>query len=197
MQEFIVKFKEANFEDDVYIRPVCISENSDDFIINFNVFLYGTHKIIQSWKVTGKNFENYKFINEFVEDIDVFQEHVLLWEYCEAQAELFFSGKVNNKSQIIGMLLTKHLEVTKGWIDLNYFLNKSLSWKSSLDWLFSGENGLLASGPANLLIEYKKIIEQNGLKTSLLPSKRQQTKYQVLIFGGSFVIAEEFIFELT
>jgi hypothetical protein len=196
MQEFIKKFKQAVFEDDIYIRPSLISENNEYLTITFDVFLYGTEKVIQSWKVTSKNFVDYKLLNEFFEDINIFKDHILLWEYTELHTELFYTGKTNKKFELIGELLSKHLEVTKGWIDYNYYLNKSLAWKS-LDWLFSGDNGLVASGPAILLNEYKTILEKFGLKTSILPSKRQQTKYEVLIYKSSYIIAEEFIFELT
>ncbi|KRF20201.1 hypothetical protein ASG93_31320 [Paenibacillus sp. Soil787] len=195
MQEFINKFKQAVFEDDIYIRPSHISEKNENLIITFDVFLYGTEKLIQSWKVTCKNFENYKLVNEFIGDIDIFQDHVLLWEYTELHTALFYNGKANNKYELIGELLSKHLEITKGWIDYNYYLNKSLEWKS-LDWLFSGDSGLVASGPSILLNEYKNILEKFGLKTSIIPNKRQQTKYEVITFNSSYVIAEEFIFEL-
>jgi len=197
MHEFNMKFKEAHFEDDIYIRPTLISENDEDLIITFDVFLCGTEKVIQSWKVTCKNLENYKFINEFFEDINVFSHHTLLWEYTEQHTELFYTGKVNNKFELIGELICKHVELTEGWINYNYYLNSSLTWKS-LDWLFSGDYGLVASGPTILLNEYKAILEKFGLKTSTLPSNRPQSKYEVLIYGQrSYVIAEKFIFELT
>lgn len=195
MQEFIEKFKKASFGDNIYIRPSVISEDNDVLVITFDVFLYETQKVIQSWKITCKNFENYKLVNEFFEDLNIFKDHILLWEYSELQAELFYTGKTNKNYELIGELLSKHFEVTKGWIDYKYYLNKSLEWKS-IDWLFSGDNGLVASGPAILINEYKSILEKFGLKTSILPRKRQQAKYEVLIYENSFVIAEEFIFEL-
>ncbi|UKS28065.1 hypothetical protein LOZ80_03750 [Paenibacillus sp. HWE-109] len=195
MQEFIKNFKQAVFGDNIYIRPSLLSEDKEYLIITFDVFLYETQNVVQSWKVTCKNFENYKLVNEFFEDINIFKDHILLWEYSELQAELFYTGKTNKKFELIGELLSKHYEVTKGWIDYKYYLNKSLEWKS-IDWLFSGDNGLVASGPTILINEYNTILEKFGLKTSILPRKGKQVKYEVLIYENSFVIAEEFIFEL-
>jgi hypothetical protein len=67
MQEFIKKFKQAVFGDNIYVRPSLLSEDNEYLIITFDVFLYGTQKVVQNWKVTCKNFENYKLVNEFFE----------------------------------------------------------------------------------------------------------------------------------
>jgi len=58
---------------------------------------------------------------------------------------------------------------------------------------------LFAKAPVNLIKEYFNVLEDNGLKGTLLPTKSdkqwngKQTDYKVLIFGDSYVVTKEFI----
>ena len=190
MQEFIALFKEAIFEDDVYLRPINIHENNEDLIIIFTVSLYDTNDVIQKWKVTCNDFHDYRFILDFVDDINLFSDHVLLWETNQKQCELYYRGSITDRNELIGALYNKHKEIMRGWIDLDHFINQKL------DWLFQGELGLVATGPNELINEYKKIFEERSLSASIIPSWREPHKKKLIVFGKSYVIAEDFKFEL-
>jgi hypothetical protein len=191
MNEFKEKFKEAAFEDDVYLRPSQIIEYEEDLIIYFSVFLYDTTHEVQRWKVNCRNLINYKLMIDFIEDIDVFNNHVLLWEFHQSHSELYYRDLSKARETLIGQLLKKHSELTKGWIEFDYFLNE---WSK---WMYGSEQGLLASGPDIIISEYNSVLHEHGIKTSILPSKKQSRECSVMIFGQSFVIAEKFEFELV
>lgn len=190
MQEFIALFKEAIFEDDVYLRPINILENNEELTILFTVSLYDTHDEIQKWKVTCIDFLDYRFTLDFVDDINLFTDHVLLWETNQEQCELYYRGTITDRNELVGALYNKHKEITSGWIDFDHYINQKL------DWLFQGELGLVATGPKELINEYKKIFKERSLSVSTLRAWREPNNKKLIVFGKSYVIAEDFIFEL-
>jgi hypothetical protein len=191
MNEFQVKFREAIFEDDVYLRPVEILEDEEDLIIFFSVFLYDTTQEVQRWRVKCRNLLDYNLVLDFIEDIDVLNKHVLLWEYQQNHSELYFGDLPKNGDDLIGKLLKKHNEFTQGWIKFEYFLNKESKW------IFDSSQGLLASGPELIINEYNRVFRDHGIKTSLISSKKQIKECSVMIFGRSFIVAERFEFDLV
>jgi hypothetical protein len=192
MKEFAKKFKDAIFEDDVYLRPVKIIENEDDLIIDFTVFLYGTNQKVQQWRVSCRNLIDYRLLLDYIEDIDIFNDHVLLWEYHHNHCELYFREMPKkSRNNLIVDLFKKHKEITEGWVEFEIFLNE---WSK---WMYDSEQGLLASGPDLLIQEYNTVLQKHGVKTSIIPSKKQTEECSVMIFGQSYVIASQFRFELV
>ncbi|MBL0388593.1 hypothetical protein JJB07_18470 [Tumebacillus sp. ITR2] len=190
MKEFIEKFKKATFENDVYLVPAKILEEQDSLLIHFQVFLVDTTDLVQEWKVTCSETIDYQHNFEYIEDLNVYQDHVLLWKANQEQAQLFFKGTPQNTNELVGELYIKHQEVTQGWIPFGTFLN------GPLEWLIKGGDGLLASGPLPLLQVYQTVLNSFGISTSLLSKGKTHQPYQVLVFATSYVVAKEFQFEM-
>ncbi|OAB38328.1 hypothetical protein [Paenibacillus glacialis] len=183
-------FQNAIFKDDVYIRPTQITEIDDDIEFTFTVFYYDSSTIVQIWKVVAKAVENYKLSYDFIEDINEFDKHILLWEFLEQHYELYFKGTITNRKELIGEILDKHISFTEGWIDINQFIN------GSVEQILKGDSGLFASGPKRLIDKYKEVLESNELSVSLLPCNKKNNDKKIMIFGKSFVVAEDFYYTL-
>jgi hypothetical protein len=190
MNEFVGKFKKATFENDVYLVPAKILEDQDTLLIHFQVFLEGTTDLVQEWKVTCSETIDYHHRFEYIEDLNVYHDHVLLWKANQERAQLFFKGTPQNTSELVGELYLKHQDITEGWIPFGTFLNEPL------ECLLNGGNGLLASGPLPLLQVYQTVLNFYGISTSLLSNDKAQNSYQVLVFGTSYIVAKEFQFEM-
>ncbi|MCL6600816.1 MAG: hypothetical protein K6T81_19080 [Alicyclobacillus macrosporangiidus] len=194
MEQFRRKFKEAHFDGDVYLRPVRIEETQDNLQIQFNACLEYSDQLIQEWTIECTDLIDYNLTLDFIDDINVYTDHVLLWSKNTEHCQLFFKGKPDNPYEVVGALYAKHEEVTNGWIKFDTFLNGLVS----VDKLLSRGNGLFAEGPEELLKSYKSVLENFMVSTSMLPSKHDthREQYQVMVFGKSYVVAKGFTFHL-
>jgi len=188
-QIFQTEFRDALFEDDVYLRPVITKEIDEDLIVEFHVFLQFTGTVVQKWEVEFKQVRDYRMTLDFFEDIELKTNHPLLLEYLEPKHELYFKGKTNDVFKIIGELLIEHQRLTDKWIDVQQYFN------GDLESILNYDQGLLAKGPESIINTYKNILKNNQLNFSVLKSDLKLEKAIVTILGRSYIICNEVEFK--
>jgi hypothetical protein len=112
----------------------------------------------------------------------------------------YFSGKCEDLNGVIGALYGRHWELTDGWIPFQRFLNPNVQ----LAKLITGGSGMLAEGPAPLMLAYEDVMQRFGFSTSHLDAGEpaywngetwleEREKLSALIIDGSYIVAESFI----
>jgi hypothetical protein len=133
-------------------------------------------------------------------DLELSDDHVLLWPHAAPTSAISFYGKAENPSAVAGALYERHRELVDKWIPLHRFLNPGVQ----LTDLLSGGYGMLAEGPEQLILAYEEVMQQHGFSTSHRePTARvywedhawheQTAALSVLILDESYIVAEEFV----
>jgi len=151
------------------------------------------------WTIRCSFVLDYRFEDGSINSIEhvTGDDHPLLARYVDLHASLFFSGAVDNPSDLIGSLLAEHRDRCGTWTSLDSHLQANAAAA------LAGGNGLLASGPRTLLERYATVLERYGLEPSIVGGmpfqelrggKRQPRTRpaEALLLGSSFVVADSF-----
>lgn len=182
----------GTFEDDVYLSLVSFGLKGSSIILTMELTYQDDDNVLQKWEIECMDFGEHKLDIYYFSDYKVFNEHVYLWDYNKDFYELYFNGHTVESKKVIGELYIVHRDTTGGLIPFGTYIN------GKVEWLLAFNTGLIAKAPEQLAKEYAKVLESNGLKISLLPSKSDKQwngkddEYRVFIFGDSYVVAKEF-----
>lgn len=133
-------------------------------------------------------------------DLQLSDDHVLLWPHAARTSALSFYGKAENPAAVAGALYQRHSELAGKWIPFYRFLNSGVE----LTELISGGFGMLAEGPEPLILAYEEAMRQHGFSTSHRdPSTpvywggkewlEQKAALSVLILDEAYIVAEKFV----
>lgn len=188
---FQTEFREAKFDDDVYLRLVVIEVVDTNLKVEIHVNqVFNDEVTIQKWIVEFQQVKDFKFTVDYFEDVVLeTNQHPLIYEYLEPTYELYFNYKPNNAHMIIGELLNRHQKVTDNWVEFSRYFNENLAW------LLLQENGLLASGPEPIINHYVEILEKHHLKPSKIKVNDKREEVIVIILGNSYVVCEHVEFK--
>jgi len=138
---------------------------------------------------------------EYSDNLDLYDDHVLLWPHCQRHVALFFNGRANDHFSLLGSLVDVHYRTVGEWIPFTKYMNSALfsTWCSLLD----SHSGLLAEGPTGLIDEYRAVLQTYGIRDSSPPEREPSwwdgTRWQpgseklyALIVGSSYVVAPGF-----
>ena len=107
--------------------------------------------------------------------------------------EIYFKGRANSTTEVIGELYKTHNDNTEGYIPFGEYIN------FRIDKLLDGGFGLFAKGPLNLLDSYRNVLTKYGYKTTgplrqLHYSNEQdyRTDYRLLVMANSYIVAKNF-----
>ncbi|MBK8787528.1 MAG: hypothetical protein IPN43_13790 [Chitinophagaceae bacterium] len=118
-------------------------------------------------------------------------DHPLLWRFNDIQCDLYISGgQPKQIEKIVFDLLQIH----------NSLFDQYLPFDLQLLNVLNAGHGLLKKGSKKLLTEFAESLNKNGIKTSIISEIIPNDKTQhlaVLFLGHSYVIAEQFNFEIT
>ncbi|BFT69161.1 hypothetical protein [Paenibacillus sp. P36] len=193
LQNMIDAIDNELIEDDVYLSLVSFVVNGNSIILTLELTYQDDENVLQKWEIQCNDFGEHKLELFYFSDFKVLDEHVYLWDYNKDYFELYFNGHVKDSKKLIGELYIAHRDITNNLIPFGTYMN------GKIEWLLGFDLGLFAKAPVNLIKEYCNVLEDNGLKGTLLPTKSdkqwngKQTDYKVLIFGDSYVVAKEFI----
>jgi hypothetical protein len=119
----------------------------------------------------------------------IYADHELLWEYQAPHATLYFNGRSDQWTHLLGELFRRHQGLSKGWYEFGTFLNR---WQG----LNQFQNGLFAEGPDPFMRAYQQVLQQFGFETSIIAGTvAKDVSVQVMECDKSFVIAESFELE--
>jgi len=138
---------------------------------------------------------------EFVNDLSVCDDHVLLWPHLQRKTALYFNGRADDTRSLLGALIKTHYRIVGEWFPFTKFMNDSL-FSPKFD-LLASQSGLLAEGPEQLVASYRSVLTDFGIRQSSPPSREpswwdgtrwqpETEKLYALVIGRSYVIAPNF-----
>jgi hypothetical protein len=167
--------------------------------IDVSLHLFRENLSPSDWTIRCSFVIDYRFEAGSIDSIEhvTDAQHPLLARYLDLHASLFFNGAVERPADLIGALLVEHRDRCGNWTSLDSHL------QDNADAALAGGNGLLASGPRELLERYAAVLERHGLEPSIVggrpfdefrDGKRQPRTRPVeaLLLGSSFVVADSF-----
>lgn len=196
-------FNSPDFEDNGGIHITGTDWYNDDLKLDFtiNTGLSNEHQLWEA-QISGVRDELIK--SDWVDDIVLTDEHPLQWQFNDMQTELYFSKPTQKPFELLNSIIEAHLNTTKGWYDLQKFINSSAY--ISLIVLFKSSNALFAKGPKKILEKYGEVLDEHQMKPNLFGERtpkrwtgeqwiEETEPLNILLIGKSYVIAEQFDFE--
>jgi hypothetical protein len=182
-----------NDKTDVDIHLVGFKKYLDKITVNINLTFYGEEEIQEEWQIVCEDIGIHRFEYDVFEEWEIFSEHELLWDYNKEWGEIYFKGRANSTTEVIGELYKTHNDNTEGYIPFGEYIN------FRIDKLLDGGFGLFAKGPLNLLDSYRNVLTKYGYKTTgplrqLHYSNEQdyRTDYRLLVMANSYIVAKNF-----
>ena len=133
-----------------------------------------------------------------VNDIQIVDEHPLLYEYTSKPTAVFFRGTVDNPDSVVMDIAQAHATTFYPWRHFPQYLNM----EQSLGALFEAGGGLLGQMPAPLAEKILKVLEHHGLEHKIAEGEPYiklhdnpallQSTLKVLLFGSSYFISYGF-----
>lgn len=189
-EEILISIDRADFKAAVPYVDINIQTTSIDDVVEqkWRIYLIGY--------LAGRLESGESYFMYFKND------HPLLWDYNDLQASLYFNGLPGDFYKLYWDLYNVHESLYGSYYDMDKYLNTEIK----LHELMRSNYGLLANGPKRLLIEYAKCLEKESVKSSII-NEREPTFWNgerivsglrnpsVLLFGGSYIITDEFRLE--
>lgn len=140
-----------------------------------------------TWRMHFRGKVELNFTASIFNDIILTQQHPLLQHYQEEWAGLYFKKSPKDPQQLLDRLKLAVVEHTNGWRRFEEYANKGAKLTDGF--------GLLLEGPRSLVEHLAKLLQEDGIGPSILPSVRgRESDLHVMILGSAYVIANEFRF---
>ncbi|MBL8760174.1 MAG: hypothetical protein JNL50_02640 [Phycisphaerae bacterium] len=158
----------------------------------------------QRWRIVAPNPLVYRLVPDSGGGICLDSEHVALWPYSKPECSIYLTGRVLDPAPLLGKVLEAHRKVVGDWWPIDAFVNSAFlelspsHWNPAIGYFSLG-------GPEPLMLEYIRVLEQFGLKTSIpersphyftgsapFPSEVRAHPVFMLDIGGSYIIAHDF-----
>lgn len=133
-----------------------------------------------------------------VNDIQIVDDHPLLYEYTQKPTAVFFRGEVENPDSVVMDIAQAHATTFFPWRHFPHYLNT----EQSLSALFEAGGGLLGQMPAPLADSLVKVLTHHGLEHKIAEGDPYiklhdnpallQTTLKVLLFGASYFVSYGF-----
>lgn len=154
----------------------------------------------QHWRVECSGVRDFLLRGEFADSLRVVSEHPVLLPFTEQVTDLHFYSPSPNPVATVGALVERHRELVGGWIPFERFFNVL---PKTLSQLLAASSGQLASGPVSLMEAYLRVLSEQNIRSSLLPSRPPKfwdgekwvvsdIPLQALVLESSYVVAQRF-----
>ena len=187
-------------EGDDWLELRALSRQGADATIT--LLLHRQGGLNEQWKIQCRKVEAITIrgpLSHF--DLDLEEDHPAAWPFVHPTAELFFTGAASEPDALVGRLLEAHRGL--GGDGLNPFDYLNASSDLPLTRLLSGHFGKLAAGPLPLVRRYREVLDEAGLRTSVIEPKpftwpeedhdeEDDGPPSALIMDHSFVVAHDF-----
>lgn len=132
-----------------------------------------------------------------VAQVEIKQQHPLLYQYNTPPAALFFKGKPDDVNDLTLDIAQIHASTFGHWRHFPLYLNVEQPLVS----LFQSGGGLLGQMPQPLANELVNVLEKHGLETKVMIGQSDSEKHssasqiKALLMGDSYVVAYDFSFD--
>ena len=191
-------------EDDFNLCITKVDYSTDNFIIDFLLDIQDINDkgaIIQEWTITATGHRKNNLSFDFEPLIEIKGDHPLLWEFCDTQCELYYSGQCKDFPKLFYDLYKTHKLIFGSYKCFDISFGEETNYYKP----FQSTSGLLAKGSKQLMLQYSGCLKQNGLDFTLIgerPAKYwngtdfiiESHNLKVLFFGKGYIIAKDFSF---
>jgi hypothetical protein len=181
------------FDDEAGIVIESVNFAEKDISLIFSI-RFDSDTSQQFWQLTVSDVEDERIVNEWVESIHVYKEHILLLEYNDNYAELYFNGTTGQSQELFVDIFQSLMKLSGNLSDISKYV-LSLEAVSTLS---SQGYGLFARGPKTILKVYAACISKYGIKPVFIgeiESSPENKAMKLLKMGNSYVIGHTFEFE--
>ncbi len=136
-----------------------------------------------------------------VADIQLIEEHPLLYSYNSHATALFFRGEADDVNELVLDIAQAHAVTFQLWRHFPEYLNV----QQPLATLFKSGGGIVGHMPEQLAESIAKVLEKHGLETKIMKDKPYtelhnnpvllQQRPKVLLIGDSYFISYSFSVE--
>lgn len=157
----------------------------------------------QTWEVECVGVQEHQILLGRCDQINLFNDHVLLWTYNSPKALVSFYGETKDPLAVLIALMNCHSDLTDDYLPFGQFMNGN-----PLE-MISGRYGVLAEGPMPLMESYAKVLDSFGIGTRIARQKLGSSaasasdldyigasglaKLEVLVLKrGSYIVASRF-----
>lgn len=177
--------------------------DSDNMVeVTFAIQLLDDQEVKQRWIVRSRALRNFRIEHAPVDFIEERQEHPLLWPFNAPHSQLYIKHSARDPNALHVAIATIHEREFDTSCGIGTFLNLV----PSLDKLCRMDHGLFADGPTPLLKLYATALQEAGCGPYFVGERspiqwmdgrwvEDLPSVSVLLFGKSWIIAEEFQWE--
>lgn len=185
----------------VLIESVTFAEDAIELFITIRV---PTDEPAQKWRIVAPKPPTYRLVSFSDGGLCLDSDHVALWPYTKPRFGIYMHGRVPDPAPLLGRILDAHRKLVGDWWPVDAFVNTAFLTTAPEHW--NPATGYFSlGGPEPLMLEYIKVLEHFGLKTSIPersphyftggeppPSRMHAHPMYMLDIGGSYIIASEF-----
>lgn len=176
------------------------AQNTPDGMALELFLISGNDSEEQHWRIECSGVRDFLLRGDFADSLRVVSDHPVLLPFTELVTDIHFYSPSPNPIATVGALLECHRELVGDWIPFERFFN---ILTKTLSQLLAASSGKLASGPVSLMKAYSHILNEHGVRSSLLPGRPPKfwdgekwvvsnIPLQALILGNSYFVAEKY-----
>jgi len=134
-----------------------------------------------------------------VADVQIKDEHPLLYQYNTPPTAVFFKGTPQNIDELTLDIAQAHASTFGPWRHFPEYLNLD----QPLATLLGSDGGLVGQMPQPLAERIVKVLEKHGLESKMMIGESEGEKHKnpmvqqakVMVFGNSYIIAYDYSFD--
>jgi hypothetical protein len=144
-----------------------------------------------AYRVHFRQKSEFAFATAEYPTIELHDRHPLLVEYNEPLRSVYFSGAPRDAAKAVERLAIAIHDVSESWRSLQHYAGPA----EKVERLLCAGHGNLMSAPEAICSVAARVLEAEGVLSSILGSAAPRAGKRVLLLGRSFVIASGFSFE--
>ncbi len=152
----------------------------------------------QIWEIEITELKSEKLEIKWETEIEMFEEHFLLWEFIDDRTTIYFNGENENADNLLADIYRIHRAKFGNKFEIEKYLNVCMS----LSELCNSKSGLFASGPKKILENYFLCLKKHNRKPNYENSNttpeyknNREKPLKLLKIGESHFVAENFAFK--
>lgn len=201
-EQFFADLEGENRQAVLLVAQVGASPNELQLVIQiaeYDESIQGLHPI-QSYIVRVLGVLEHRVVNfgTTVNDVEILEDHPLLYEFTTSPTAVFFRGTVANPDSVMMDIAQAHATTFYPWRHFPQYLNM----EQALSELLESGGGLIGQMPTPLAERVIKVLEHHNLEYKTAEGEPYiklhdnpallQTKLKVLLFGSSYFISYGF-----
>ena len=189
-----VTWDPSDYDSDNYSKS---QEPDVPMTLSFNLDTGAETDAQQRWEVECRGVWAHQILLGQCDGLDLYKDHVLLWDYNLPRASLSFYGEAKEPLAVVIALMSCHSDLTGDGVPFDRYINGN-----PLE-MIAGRYGMLADGPMPLIESYAEVLESFGIGTRIarrnlvalddIGEFSGRPKPEVLVLTrGCFVVASTF-----